>query len=416
MQLNNPPDWADEMAKEWLQAIKQLYKTKGLPINGIIDEIVSQQGELFNTAIDNAFTGVEFDTPDYRVSEILKLNTWRFSVAKNHNDLIKINNLLVKDDGTVRPWHDFKYEAQKVVGLSNKYLKTEYNTVVSASQMARLWQDIQRDKHIFPFIQFLVVEDGHTSEICKPLINVIVSVDDPMLLYYFPPNHFNCRTTVRRLRRGKPTEKYNLPDIPDAFKNNVGISLKVFTDENPYIKNTPFDVLQQSGLLYAENTKKEFKEASAEIRKQLEEYKLKHPMYQDTDDERVKVSLWVDKDELERNLSVAKQVASKHNAVIKLQPHTDGRFIERPNPEYEYNGMVAERKSPRGLNLKNLFRKAHNKQNCEVIIIDLEDNSHSVDELFNEVKQVLNKKNRYPKIKKVIVVSKDLTETKEFIR
>ncbi|GIJ93825.1 hypothetical protein [Capnocytophaga stomatis] len=82
---------------------------------------------------------------------------------------------------------------------------------------------------------------------------VVVSVDDPMLKHYFPPNHFNCRTTVRQLRKGVPTESYAVPDIPDAFKNNPGITGKVFTQKNSYIVNTPSDVLVLAPSLYKEN-------------------------------------------------------------------------------------------------------------------------------------------------------------------
>ncbi len=64
-----------------------------------------------------------------------------------------------------------------------------------------------------------------------------------MLMYYFPPNHFNCRTDVIRLRKGTPTEKYNLPQIPEAFKNNPAVSGKIFTDKHSYFLNAPDEVI-----------------------------------------------------------------------------------------------------------------------------------------------------------------------------
>jgi len=35
--------------------------------------------------------------------------------------------------------------------------------------MSRIWAEIQRDKHIFPYVQILVTKDGRTSDICEPL-------------------------------------------------------------------------------------------------------------------------------------------------------------------------------------------------------------------------------------------------------
>lgn len=247
------PDWADIMAAEWMDVIKSVYKVKDIETNRVHHPIVAKQGQQFSKGIDSSFGKIDFDSPDYYMREVLKKNAWQFSVAKNYQDTIRLNNLLIREDGSLRPWHDFKYEAQKIVGDSIKYLKTEYNTIVSAAQMSRLWAEIQRDKEIFPYVQMVVVKDGRTSDICEPLADVIFRVDDPVLMYYFPPNHFNCRTTVKKLRYGVPTDKYELPEIPEAFQNNVGATGEVFTKDNAYIANTPTNLL--SDLDYVENQK-----------------------------------------------------------------------------------------------------------------------------------------------------------------
>lgn len=177
--------------------------------------------------------------------EALKRNIWQFSVAKNYSDNARLNNLLLRPDGSLRPWNEFKREAMFVVGESNRYLKTEYDTIVAGAQMSRLWQEIQRDKHIFPYVQLKVVIDGHTSEICSPLHDLIFEVDDPVLAFYFPPNHFNCRTAAIKLREGVPSDNYLLPDIPEAFQNNVGVTGEIFTEKNKYIENTPAEAFKE---------------------------------------------------------------------------------------------------------------------------------------------------------------------------
>lgn len=227
------------MAQLWTDNIREIWRNKGFdgtPNNPIVTETANHLIKPINDVFGQA---IDYDSPDYALRETLKENIWDFSVAKNYQDNVRLNNLLLDDQGKLRSWSDFKHEAQKVVGTSNRYLRTEYNTVVAGAQMSRLWQDIQKDKHLFPFVQFDVVEDKRTSDICEPLSDVIMSVDDPVLVNYFPPNHFNCRTTVRRLHSGVPTENYNLPDIPKAFKNNVAATGEVFTKENAYIANTP---------------------------------------------------------------------------------------------------------------------------------------------------------------------------------
>ncbi|AQX50628.1 hypothetical protein CMU11_12705 [Elizabethkingia anophelis] len=234
------------MADEWIKALEDIYRNKGN--DGSINKpIVTKTTQELVKPIDNVFgQKIDYDTPDYVMREMLKKNVWKFAVAKNYNDCVRLSNLILRPDGSLRPWNEFKREAQLIVGTSNRYLRTEYDTIVSSAQMSRLWQEIQRDKHIFPFVQFDVVMDDHTSEICSPLHNVIMSVDDKRLIYFFPPNHFNCRTTIRKLRTGIPTEDVELPEIPEAFQNNVAVSGEIFTDKNAYIENTPKKVLSIS--------------------------------------------------------------------------------------------------------------------------------------------------------------------------
>lgn len=233
-------------AEEWLKEIKQLHKTKALPKEGVSREIVRLQGREFANAVQNSFTGVEWNSPDFHLRESLKRNVWKFSAAKNYNDLVRLNNLLLDEEGKPRSWSNFKREAKAVIGDSVRYLETEHRTITIASQMANKWQEIQRDKAIFPFVEFIVVRDKHTSEICFPLHGVVMSVDNPLLKEYFPPNHFNCRTGIKRLRRGKETQNILLPNIPKDFRNNSGISGLAFTEDNKYFQNADEGVYEKA--------------------------------------------------------------------------------------------------------------------------------------------------------------------------
>ncbi len=245
------PDWADLLAAEWVEQMKSIYNKRGFD-GSVSKPIVTKMGKELIKPIDKTFgVGIDYDSPDYAMREILKRNVWQFSVAKNYNDNARLNNLLLRPDGSLRPWSDFKREAGFVVGQSNRYLQTEYDTIVAGAQMSRLWQEIQRDKHIFPYVQLKVVLDGRTSEICSPLHDLIFEVDDPVLEYYFPPNHFNCRTTAIKLRYGKPSDNFKLPKIPEAFQNNVGQTGEIFTKQNTYIENTPDDVLKEADEIAA---------------------------------------------------------------------------------------------------------------------------------------------------------------------
>lgn len=257
-----PKDWADHLADLWVDVVAGMYRDKAPPKEGVATEIVKSQAQLMTAPIGEIFGDVDWNSPDYVLREYIKRNLWDFSVAKNYQEIKKLNNLLLRENGSLRPWHEFKREAQKVVGMSVRHLETEYRTIVAGGQMTRKWLEIQRDKHLFPYVRFDVVKDNRVSDICKPLDGVIVTVDDPMLAYYFPPNHFNCRTDVSRLRRATPTEKYRLPKIPEAFKNNPGVSGKIFTEKHPYFKGmqtkllSDLDYVETDGILISTKAEK----------------------------------------------------------------------------------------------------------------------------------------------------------------
>lgn len=211
---NKQPDWADLLAAQWMDTIK----------NNISKDANNIQKDHINKIPKPIIGEINFDQPDYLLRKILLENNWQFSVAKTSDENILLNNLLLNENGNLKQWYHFKREAiytHKVVDFDNQYLQRDYNKIISIAQSCRSWLEIQRDKTIFPFVQFLVVKDGHTSEICSPLHNLIFSVDDPILAYYFPPNHLNCRTIVKSLRYGVPSKNYTLPEIPEEFRSLV---------------------------------------------------------------------------------------------------------------------------------------------------------------------------------------------------
>ena len=257
--------------------LQNIYRNKGF--DGSVDKpLVIKTGTELIKPVDREFgIGIDYDSPDYAMREALKRNIWKFSVAKNYSDNARLNNLLLRPGGSLRPWNEFKREAMFVVGESNRYLKTEYDTIVAGAQMSRLWQEIQRDKHIFPYVQLKVVMDGHTSEICSPLHDLIFEVDDPVLAYYFPPNHFNCRTTAIKLRDGKPSKNFTLPKIPEDFQNNVGMcpdgykQLLALGDENPPKRKACGEIFTEKNA-YISNTPEEELAKAEEIAQRFEKY------------------------------------------------------------------------------------------------------------------------------------------------
>lgn len=376
-----------------MDAIKTIYKDKGLTKDKVHAPIVNTQGQAFASGINGIYKDVDFDSPDLYMREVLKRNTWHFSVAKNYNDNIAINNALLDENGVLRSWNDFKKEAQKIAGDSIKYLKTEYNTVVASAQMSRVWAEIQRDKHIFPLVQFVVVQDGRTSEICSPLDGVILSVDDPMLAYYFPPNHFNCRTTVKKLRRGVITDKFELPDIPEAFRNNVATTGEIFTKGNKYISNTPDEVLALSDGFY-----------NADIRN--ERYKNIEFKQQKTG--KGILEMFVNGRQNSNEFKPNKEafsILAKNGYEIRMLPVVnDGKT--NPDGFNRVTQNYMDVKAAVGSNGKNIMQSAlkeASKQNASELVIYLKEHPDSYRNMYIGLKNTLINK-RAKNVKTVIII------------
>ena len=246
-------NWADDMTDLLLNMVAGVYREKGLP-TGLIDRSVTGaiarkllQGieSGFGQQLADIGTSIDYDTPDANMLLQLQRNVWHFSAAKNYNQLVELSRALVGEDGKLRSWEQFKEAAWKVNDRHiNQWLRVEYDNAVAGAQMAGKWTEIQREAATFPYLQFDVVMDMGTSEICRPLYNVVVPVGHPMLDRYYPPNHFGCRTTVRQLRSGTPTppEQYSLPDIPPMFQTNVGKTGMAFPAGHPYFTGAPEEV------------------------------------------------------------------------------------------------------------------------------------------------------------------------------
>lgn len=159
-----------------------------------------------------------------------------------------MSEALISPDGTLRTFDEFRIQTALITGKQLRHLKTEYHTAVSGAQMASHWVEIQRMKESYPLLEFIAVEDAHTTALCMSLSGVIKPIDDPFWMQFYPPNHYNCRSTVKKIRKGTitPDDQIVKPDIPDIFKVNLGERGLAFPEDHAYFVDTPTEVLRDA--------------------------------------------------------------------------------------------------------------------------------------------------------------------------
>ena len=228
-------------------------------IKGVFDGEIDKENlpENLYTAIAEFLQGglykgfggsvADFGGTDLNLLQELRTNIYMFSAAKTYQEVRSMTDLMYEGDN-LKPFKDFYEDAKGLYDTYNKnYAETEYNTAVASAEMGAKWNDIIKDADLFPLLKMTVVEDAQTTEICEPLDGITLPINDPFWDEFYPPNHWNCRSTVLQLDEGEVSSKSEVSkakehadeDMQDVFKMNVGKDEFVFSPEHPYFTSVP---------------------------------------------------------------------------------------------------------------------------------------------------------------------------------
>lgn len=189
--------------------------------------------------------GASFGGKNLELINELRTNVYMFSAAKTFQQTRELTDLITDEESNVRTFKDFYSDASSIYDKYNKdYAETEYRTAIESAQMGVRWNQIQEDKEALPFLRMTVVEDNLTTEICAPLDGITLPVKDPFWDVYYPPNHWNCRSSVLQLDEGKVSTQSEIDhakqhaddEMQDSFRMNVGKDGYVFSPEHPYFQ------------------------------------------------------------------------------------------------------------------------------------------------------------------------------------
>lgn len=180
----------------------------------------------------------------------LRTNVYMFSAAKSYQQMREYTDLLYTEEG-LRSFKDFK---QLALGKFEQYnvdwLATERQTAIASGQQGYLWNKIEDEAELFPFLTFTAVMDKNTTDECSHLNGITAKVGDPVWRTCYPPNHWNCRSSViqtdsasilssqRTIRKAKEESEAEMQSV---FKMNVGLDKYVYSPEHPYFQVAPKD-------------------------------------------------------------------------------------------------------------------------------------------------------------------------------
>lgn len=210
--------------------VKSIFEGK-LKKGEISKPVFNIYNEILQAAISEGYENVP--DSDKAFYNELSYNQSVFAAFKTHSIGDDLAKLLTDEKGELRTFSEFQKAVNPLLDNYNQnWLRAEYNTSVASAQAAKKWQDIQRDKDLFPYLEFRTQNDNAVRSEHKRLHGIIRKVDDAFWNTHYPPLGFNCRCTVRKLEEGTETKlPKDLPQPKEGFSENVGKTARVFDSE-----------------------------------------------------------------------------------------------------------------------------------------------------------------------------------------
>lgn len=203
---------AFDKAMKWFHG-KQVFEAgmlKETPVRRLIEETAA----YLSKGIER---GIEEDSPSEAMVSSLRESVGVFSGFKTFHEMKEAAGLLLDEDGNIKPFERFLNDVQKINDTYNRhYLRTEYNFTVQSASMAARWEDQQDDGDGRYLLQYRTAGDSKVRESHRKMDGITLPPSDPFWDKYYPPNGFNCRCTVAKVRAAK----YPATDSREAM--NVG--------------------------------------------------------------------------------------------------------------------------------------------------------------------------------------------------
>ena len=242
------------------KSIEKVYNGK-TKLSDVDRAMYEQYFQRFRNAIGGNTISVSYN-PDWAFNQLLLTHASSFAAFKNHtNTAMMVQNLIDPDTGFLKTFAQFRADVLPYMRHANEnWLQAEYQTAIASSRMAIKWQDIEREAHIYPNLEYVTQKDDRVRPEHRLLDGIIRPVNDPFWKTHYPPNGWRCRCLVKQTT-SKPTAEPTPNIILDTdFAQNVGQSAELWGKDHPYFAEADINkaFIERAAKAYHANlTKKE---------------------------------------------------------------------------------------------------------------------------------------------------------------
>lgn len=251
MRLNlNLNDTFKRFLNTSLKAFKQLHKNKGYKPEDLKKEKAYQN--LIKGTYDILNLGIKDNDMPEKMQRALQSDAFLFGGLKANAQLFEASQLLLNEDGTIKPYKELAGEFDRLNVLYNQtYLEAEYQFAINSSEMAAKWSELGTSERYS--LQYRTADDTRVRDTHKSLHNVTLPKEDPFWNSFYPPNGWRCRCTVVEVLKDKYEASESDKSIKagekatteigkdgknrlEIFRFNPGKEQKLMPPKHPYNK------------------------------------------------------------------------------------------------------------------------------------------------------------------------------------
>jgi SPP1 gp7 family putative phage head morphogenesis protein len=187
-----------------------------------------------------------------QMQKALQSDAFLFGSLKANAQLFEASQLLLNEDGTIKPYKELAGEFDRLNVLYNQtYLESEYQFAINSSEMAAKWSELGSSNRYM--LQYRTADDTRVRDTHKSLHNVTLPKEDPFWNSFYPPNGWRCRCTVVEVLKDKYEASESDKSIKagekatteigkdgknrlEIFRFNPGKEQKLMPPKHPYNK------------------------------------------------------------------------------------------------------------------------------------------------------------------------------------
>jgi Phage Mu protein F like protein len=194
--------------------------------------------KLIEGVNDGFGMSTKYGDPNFELLQNLRQSVVFFAANKTFVQASELADLLIKQDGTIRPFQEFKTAAEPLLGQYNgQWLKTEYDLAVRSSRAAKDFKEAEANKDLYPNLKYLPSVSVAPRDEHMKFYGIVRPIDDPFWSSHLPPSDYNCKCSFEPTN--EPVDGDLPADMPvpaEPLSVNPARTGKVFDESHPYFQ------------------------------------------------------------------------------------------------------------------------------------------------------------------------------------